>query len=150
MNSTWNDGEPIATSTNTAINIKMSSSPLLFTKLHSWLHPHFRLEGFSKHLVIYCSLFLSTTRCLYRKNEFSGFLQVVLYYCDTRSFPVPVARIIRLPTQMSKRILYQAITLRYQTIPLKIQHHEYNIFNWVINDAINCVTLSSSLQYSSI
>ena len=27
MNSTWNDGEPIATSTNTAINIKMSASP---------------------------------------------------------------------------------------------------------------------------
>ena len=52
--------KPIATSTNTVISIKMSASPLLFTKLHSLLHPHFRLEGLvdSLHFVIYCSLFL--------------------------------------------------------------------------------------------
>ena len=51
--------EPIATSRNTVISIKMSASPLLFTKLHS-LHPHFRLEGLvdSLHFVIYCSFFL--------------------------------------------------------------------------------------------
>ena len=66
MNSAWNDGEPIATSTNTAINIKMSASPPTVYETAFMAASAFSLRGwFSKHLVIYCSLFLSTTRCLY-------------------------------------------------------------------------------------
>ena len=66
--------EPIATSTNTAISIKMSASPLLFTKLHS-SHPHFRLEGLvgsSMHSKYTYLLTLSMYFCAEKKNFLQG------------------------------------------------------------------------------